>query len=91
MLQLLQYLAAQGMGDPMGLHAPFPPNLPPQLAGLMQVCHPLLPSTVLPLAPLHSCHHSVQIALLNCSALIHQTVPAHQIFQGLHMGRYQVC
>lgn len=38
MLQLLQHLAAQGMGDTGGMHGAFPPNLPPQLASLMQVC-----------------------------------------------------
>ncbi len=37
-MQLLQHLAAQGMGDAGGMHGAFPPNLPPQLASLMQVC-----------------------------------------------------
>ncbi|BDA48420.1 probable nuclear receptor corepressor 1 at N-terminal half [Coccomyxa sp. Obi] len=35
-LGLLQHLAAQGMGDAGGMHGAFPPNLPPQLASLMQ-------------------------------------------------------
>ncbi len=37
-LQVLQHLAAQGMGDVGGMHGPFLPNIPPQLASLMQVC-----------------------------------------------------
>jgi hypothetical protein len=43
-LQLLQHIAAQGMGDVGGMHGAFPPNIPPQLAGLMQVCHPYHPA-----------------------------------------------
>lgn len=53
MLQLLQHIAAQGMGDVGGMHGAFPPNIPPQLAGLMQVCHPYQPCISVSVDNLH--------------------------------------